>query len=153
MPGTATMGANLVDEMVTVADEARALRGELGADPYRIYVVVRTWSGTEPGDGTPVDVEARELTPTPLVAELDLQRRWAPHGNDEAGMVRLHEVSLTYTQPELVPSINANQELLYKLVPQHGQGSPTRWFTLAAPPVEDRAKTIGWIMKLRKVEA
>lgn len=151
MPGTAAMGTNLVDEMVLVADEARALRGELGGNQYRVYVVQRAWSGGEPGAGVATDTELRELTPTPLVVELALRRRQEPQGVEEHGTVRLDEVSLTYTLAELVPTIAADQELLYKLVDQHGQGNPVRWFTLAAPPLPDREKTIGWVMRLREV--
>lgn len=48
---------SLRDDLLPLVDELRALPGELGFRPFTSVVLrTRTWSGEEPGDGTPTDV-------------------------------------------------------------------------------------------------
>jgi hypothetical protein len=157
MSGSAVLGDNLVDSLVTdVIDGLRRdLHPQFGVRPYRAWLVTRTWSGEIPGEGegTPVDIEV-ELDPQPRVMawggyEIELDKC----GLDEAGEIVLKEVSLTYTHAELTGGALApNQEFFIKLTEAHGQGNPVRYFTHTRPPFVDREKDMAWILWLRKVE-
>ena len=157
MPGSATLDPDvLVDSLVE--DVIDGLREELhplfGVRSYRLYTLLRTWSGTMPGEGTKIDVEV-ELTPQPLIEvwggyKYDLE----PCGLDEMGVIRLREISLTYTQAELIgPTLTCNQQWLMKLKEAHGQGNSERVFIHDRPPYVDREKDMGWVMWLRAAEA
>jgi len=156
MPGTAPMGSGVIDSLVTGLDQVRSALGAvsaIGDRQYRVYRVVRTWGGSgetgDPAGSTDVEVE---ITPTPIVRP-SLRRRQEAQGVEEAGELVLEEVSLTYLHSELVPALTGAQELFYKLVDQHGQGNPARYFVLAAPPEADRVRTIGWVMRLRRAQS
>ena len=69
MPSTLTPGL-LADELIGVVDIVRtAVHDALGTRPYTVHTVLRTWSGTRPGDGTVIEVET-ELVPPPSVPNL-----------------------------------------------------------------------------------
>ena len=148
MPGSATIGDNLVDSLLEVVDDLRGdLHPAMGVRQWRVYTVLRTWSGTEVGDGTKTDTET-QILPQPLVS-YDLANKLTPGGVDDDGIVTLSEISLTYTEAELVgPTLAANQEWFFVLRDAHGQGMPDRYFGVKDPPKPDRIQTIGWIVRL-----
>lgn len=148
-----TLDSSVKDILVPILDDVRTVVASVvGNRAWRVYRVVRTWSGGEPGSGTATDV-ATEITPIPVTTEMDkLRRRQEPQGLEEAGMVELSLITLNYLESELRPTPAANAELLYKLTDAHGQGQADRWFTIAAGPTPDRKGSPGWLMTLRKAE-
>ena len=160
MPGSAVLDTSLVDSLLPVVDSLRELHTSFGTRSWQVYTVKRTWSGSRRGEGNGVDPDytdsAVELTPSPEV--MDRRRRMLdPTGMDEVGEVELHEVSLTYTETDLLGAaggnLAANVEFFYKLVGTHGQLQVTRYFVIGKRPViADREKTIGWIVTLERAE-
>lgn len=153
MGGSATLNDDvLVDSLVTdVIDGLRRdLHPQFGVRPYRVFLVRRTWSGAEVGEGESFDDE-RELDPQPCVERWD-GYRWVlgVAGRDEKGEVRVREVSLTYTHDEVTGgALQANEEFLIKIGEAHGQGQPDRYFAHARPPFVDREKDMGWVLWLK----
>lgn len=155
--GAATLNSNvLVDSLVP--DVIDGLRDELhpafGVRAYRVYRVIRTWTGKAVGEGRHSD-DAAELRPYPRVAVwTGLKYVQATCGIRELGDVQLSEVSLTYSAEQLDPrALGKNQECFFALGEANGQGSPLMVWAHAAPPFIDREKTMGWILMLRRAEA
>lgn len=158
MPGTAVLGANLVDSLVpSVIDALRdGLHPAMGVRPFRVYTVLRTWSGEAIGDGVSSDVEA-EITPQPRVLAWDkngsLEFNLERCGLDDSGSITLTEVSLTYTYAELTGgSLAANQQFMIRVGEAHGQLNPSRYFVHTKPPYPDREQDMGWKLWLRVVQ-
>jgi hypothetical protein len=152
MPGTATLDPDvLVDDLMETIDELRGeIPVELGARQYRVFTVLRTWSGVERGDGTFADVET-EITPRPLVQPRTRPDQMQPAGLDEVDGIVLREVSFSYTEAELAGSTRrANQEWLIRLKDGYGQAIRTRDYVLEGSPTPDRIKDIGWTVTLRR---
>lgn len=160
MPGSAILGANLVDELVPMIDELRGdLHSAMGVRQFRVYLVKRRWSGTCRGEGTPTFVYQNEITPQPKVDLLSaletfgVQFRQTEFGREEEGDIFVTEVSFTYTEAELLGGTLANnEEFYYRLVDAYGQGIQTRYFIPSRPPESDRVKTMGYRLQLRRVE-
>lgn len=147
--------AVLVDSLVPdVIDGLRdTLNPAFGVRAYRIYRIVRTWSGKLAGEGTPSD-DAAELRPQPRVQVWDgLRYVQAVCGIRELGEVRLSEVSLSYTEAQLTGGkLGKNQECYIAIGEANGQGTTTRFYGHTAPPFIDREKTLGWMLYLRCVD-
>lgn len=157
LTGAATLDTSvLVDSLVP--DVIDGLREELhpafGVRAYRVYRVIRTWTGRAVGEGSSSDAAA-ELRPQPRVMMWNgLKYVQATCGLRELGDVELREVSLTYTDEQLDPKgLAKNQELFYALGEANGQGSPLRLWTVTAPAFIDRERDMGWVLHLRRVEA
>lgn len=145
----------LVDSLV--ADVIDGLREDLhpqfGVRAYRAYRVIRTTAGLTAGEGDYTD-EAAELRPQPRVHIWDgLRFVQMTCGINEAGEIRLSEISLTYTEAQLFPKLERNQESFIAIGEAHGQGTTTRLFGHTRPPFIDREKTMGWVIFLRKIES
>lgn len=157
MPGSATLDPDvLVDSLVTdVIDGLRSdLHPAFGVRAYRVYTIRETWSGSRLGEGNRSEV-ATEITPQPLVEAWDgLRYELARCGLDEMGQVRLREVSLTYTEAELIgpSSLGKNERWLIRIDEAHGQENTSRYFVHTKPPYVDREKDMGWIVWLRASE-
>jgi len=152
MPGSATLGSNLVDSLLSVVDDLRgSLHPAMGVRQWRVFVRLRTWSGGRVGAGSPTDVDT-ELLPQPLVESDDRYLAVESGGLDEMGSIMLSEISLTYTEDELDGGSNvAGREVLYVLSDAlGGQALSDRLYQLMEPPKPDRVKTIGWVVKLRR---
>lgn len=156
MGGTAILDPDvLIDSLVV--DVIDGLRGELhpefGVRAYRVFTVKRTWQGAGVGIGKATDVET-ELLPQPRVESWDGRKfELAACGLNDNGEIRLTEVSLSYTYPELMGGkLNANQQWFIKLSEAHGQLQPDNYFIPSKAPFVDREKTLGWIFWLRKVD-
>lgn len=155
MPGSASIGPNLVDDLLSTVDDLRgSLHSDMGVRQWRVYVISRTWSGGEIGEGTFTDSEL-EITPQPLIREPgELTRviyRTIQAGELEVGEIEVSEVSLTYTEDELRPPYVAGTETLYCLRDAHGQSIAPRYYKLSEPPKSDRVVTIGWVLRMRIV--
>lgn len=151
MAGSADLDTDiLVDDLVATVDELRALPNELGIRQFRLYTVVRTWSGDEPGAGDFSEAET-EIVPRPLVEAFRRTDRLEPCGLDEADVVKVSEVSLSYTEDEIAGAgLERNQQWLVRVKDGYGQGARTRDFVLEGSPWPDRLKTIGWTFNLRR---
>lgn len=156
MPGSAILDPDvLIDSLIE--DVVDGLRDELhpqfGVRPFRVYTVTRVWSGGYEGEGEFTDTEV-ELTPQPKVHPFsDLRRTQEPCGFDMAGAVKLTEVSLTYTQAELLAcEAPAGTQHLIKIAEAHGQAQAPKYFGHARAPYPDRDKDIGWVLYLTLIE-
>jgi len=154
MAGSAVLDPNvLVDSLVTdVIDGLREdLHPQFGVRAYRVFTILRTWSGRSVGEGTKVDTEV-ELRPQPLVHTWDgLKYDLEPCGLNLDGEVKLTEVSLTYTEAELDGGITLgrNQQWLIRIDEGHGQETRSKFFLHTKPPFIDREKDMGWVLWLR----
>lgn len=159
MPGSATLDPDqLVDGLVADIDDLRGLADEFGTRQFRLYAVTRTWAGGEVGEGDDGFTDSEvEIAPPPKVDPyVELGFKLQPCGIDEAGVVKLSEVSLSYSLQDLVGyppggSLEPGVERVFKLRENYGQGHPDRTFYLDKSPAADREKTIGWVVWLRKV--
>lgn len=155
--GSATLNSSvLVDSLVPdVIDGLREdLHPAFGVRAYRVYRVIRTWSGRIVGEGSSSDVAA-ELRPQPRVKMWDgLKYVQATCGIRELGDVRLTEASLTYTEGDITGQpMAANVEVFYAIGDAHGQETQLRLWAITAPPFIDRERDMGWSIHLRRVEA
>ena len=158
MPGSAILDPNvLVDDLVT--DVIDGLRGDLhpqfGIRAYRVYTVLRQWSGGQVGRGTATDTVV-ELDPQPLVEAWNgLRFQLRDCGLDELGEVRVREVSLTYTEAELIgpKPLPAGAQWFIRIGEAHGQANRDKHFLHTKPPYVDRERDMGWILWLRSAEA
>ncbi len=152
MPGSAELGDNLVDDLIP--DVIDGIRGELhpdlGVRQFRVFVVTRTYVTGEIGSDRFTDTEI-ELDPQPLVVPYSTAFELEPCGVDEAGFVKVKEVSLTFTEAELgSPNVNQPEgvELFVKLSDAQGQGIPDTFWRHTRRPFPDRIKDMGWILRL-----
>jgi hypothetical protein len=157
VPGSATLGTNLIDSLLDVVDDLRdGLHTDFGVRQYRVFVVTRAWSGGFKGEGTATDTEI-EIVPQPLIEAFRQGSGWSDYskeacGLDEAGEVTLSEISLTYTHPELVgPPALESSEMWVRIEDAHGQLIPDSYWQAAGAPESDRINTIGWIWRLRRM--
>lgn len=150
MPGTATLGSNLYDQLATVIDDVRALHVDFGTRRFRVYSVVRTWSGSGVGVGSSSDVET-EITPRPLVEPYRLENKLEPCGLDEDGFVWLREISMTYKEGEITGRpLTAKQQHFIVLRDGYGQAMPDRYYVVNTPPYPDVIANLGWEVELRR---
>src|SRR5262249_39230250 len=115
MAGSAGLYSPPGDSLLPGGGPLRPVDTHFRTAAWRVYTVRRTWSGTRRGEGTPTD-DAVELVPSPLVLDRRM-RKLDPVGMDEVGEVQLQEVSLTYTETELLGAVGgalaANVEWMY----------------------------------------
>jgi len=84
-------------------DELRQLNAELGARPYRVFLVRTRWSGKRRGQGVETVFSEDEILPTPKLSELSsLQRTMLDIGSDEQGGMNVSEISPRYTEWQLL---------------------------------------------------
>lgn len=159
MAGNANLGTNLIDQLVPVVDELRELQETLGLRQHRVYIVSRQWSNGRVGDGEATDTEV-EILPRPLVLNWkarvsDLKYELEPCGLDEMGMAFIKEVSLTYTEADLVGEYIEGTEVFVKIEEGEGQATNTRYFTHFKPPFPDRYSeatgALGWHLYLKSI--
>lgn len=83
-------------------DELRQIASDLGARPYRTFLVVTRWSGGKRGRGVEVVVSETEITPSPKVDPLNsIQIAMLDVGTDEQGGLSVSEISPRYTENQL----------------------------------------------------
>lgn len=151
--GTATMGSNLVDELAVVADSLRdELHVDMGVRQFCCFLVKAIWSGGKVGLGSKRLSYIKELIPSPKVVLTD-RHDLTEGGIQETGTAKLTEISLTYTQAQLLGEpMAAGEEFFYLLTDRLGQGNSRRTFIPQDHPFPDREKNIGWEVKVRRVD-
>lgn len=150
MAGNSTLGTNLLDLLIPCVDDVRRdIHTDMGTRAYRVFFVTRVWSGEDIGEGTSTDTEV-EVDPRPLVEPFtSMEYQQEPCGLDEAGFVKVTQVSLCYNHTDILACAAPDRtEYLIRIDEGHGQGSPSRFFVYAKPPYEDRVETVGWILHL-----
>lgn len=94
---------SLVGELFGCVDAIRQIATDLGARPYRVFLVWTLWSGEERGEGVESIVREEEILPVPKVAELSgIQLQLLDIGLDEQGAVQISQISPRYTENQLL---------------------------------------------------
>ena len=109
--------SGVVTDLLTSIDSILALRDSIGAAKKEVWLITRTWSGTELGDGTATDVRTRML-PSPRVVEFNHDMRILEGGAVKQGDVLLKMISKqSYPTENLIDgkSTVQNVEKLYEL--------------------------------------
>lgn len=75
---------SIIDDVRSVTDEILGVRDEIGAVKRPVYILTRTWSGDEIGEGTAVDV-AVQILPSPYVTDFKHDLRVREGGNIKQG--------------------------------------------------------------------
>lgn len=155
-----------------LAGEAARIRGRVhgcvGDRPYRVSLVVRRWSGGEPGRGGaqgPVEVSRVELRcglgcdGRPVPPKLVLSGEWSRTmgGVVEEGAAVLEELDPTYTEAELSAygRLPPGDVLLVEVTQDGRDGDapdrPVRRYTLDAAPYRNAGRA-QWTWRLRSQE-
>jgi hypothetical protein len=151
--GAASLGDNLVDDLVPVADELRdELHIEFGVRQYRCFGIRETWSGATVGVGAHAVTQVNEFLPSPNV-ELNDKHDLTPGGLLASGTCKLTEVSLTYTQNQIMGEpMAANEAWHIVLADGIGQEISRKIFIPQDHPTTDRDGNVGWEVILRMDE-
>lgn len=146
----------LIDRLISRVDKIRQKvnADKVGVRRFRLYRVIRTWTGGEVGDGSSSNAEI-EITPPPAITLSKAKDALTGRGRVEVGTMTASEVSLAYSEATLQPVLTAGQELYYRLVEKTpAQGQHTTYWTLAATPEADRCETVGgnvqWILNFTR---
>lgn len=141
------------------------VHGRVGDRPYRASLVVRRWSGGEPGRGRREEVSRLELRsgldasgrPVPPKLVLSGQYSRMQHGLVDQGSAMLEELDPTYTEADLIPASRLEPgDEMFVDVEQDGRDGeaparPARRFTLDGLPFRDPSR-FQWGMRLRSQE-
>lgn len=154
----------MVARMSRVADNVRQIATNLGARPYRVFLVWSFATGEERGEGTEVEKKRIEILPTPVVESLDaIQRGPFAGGAYPVGSIRLREVTLTLDASTLsgkrlpdgkvVDTLPEPWDFWYEVMEdgRHEVDPEPQKFRLLAPPVND-AENVQWILGLERVQ-
>ncbi len=148
-------GASLFESMGATVDAMRQLQTDLGARPYRVFVVRGVWSGGEVGRG---EFQARpevELLPTPLLDLRPVRFEHKAGGREERGTVTLREISPRYTEDEIAQIFHVKPGEQAFVEARHDErdgNTKRRRFTLASPPWRDVEK-FQWVVRLSTEDA
>lgn len=86
------MSSGVIDSFFPGLNDILGLRDDIGAALKPVYILTRTWSGSEPGDGTATDVKVRML-PSPRVVYPNRKHVNKPGGAAEEVDLMLKMVS------------------------------------------------------------
>jgi hypothetical protein len=141
------MGFNpttLVDHLSPMLDRVRAIPSRLGVQPYRVFLLTTRWSENEYGEGTESLVSETEITPPPLV-ELGVTIDFRPFGADCSGKLVLSQISLRYSEEELVPTVPEGTQFYFEVRRTDG-ANRVRAFP-DTKPVRNGKKGLGWSLQ------
>ena len=107
-----------------VADRLRQLSSELGASPYRVFLVHTAWTGGDRGRGIERVVKTVEILPTPRVRAIDaVTRRPTAIGILEAADIMVDRVSAIRFDEDTLRGMTSgggeipkNQHFYYEIV-------------------------------------
>lgn len=113
----------LLGELAECVDCWRQIPSELGARPYRIYLVKTRWTGRRRGEGVETIANIEEITPTPKAEPVSsIQQQLQDIGLDEVGSLQITEISPRYTEDRLMgknpdgKDIAANESFYWEIV-------------------------------------
>ena len=92
-------------------DDIRQLAADVGARPYRVFLVRTRWSGRERGSGVESVISEDEVIPTPKVEMGGLQRQMLDIGMDEQGTATVTEISPRYLENQLTGQLPNGEEI------------------------------------------
>jgi len=84
--------SSIVNDILSITDEILGLRDDLGAIKHHVFIITRTWSGVEIGDGTPNDSNV-QILPTPYLVDYSHSLRIREGGKIKEGDIILKMVS------------------------------------------------------------
>ena len=84
--------SSIVDDIKNGLDDILGLRDEIGAIKYPIYILTRTWTGEELGEGVPSD-SISQILPSPYLVDYSHSLRIVEGGNIQKGDLLLKMVS------------------------------------------------------------
>lgn len=155
MPGSATLDPNvLVDSLVTIIDDIRSnVADPLGCYHFGVSLVTVVPTTRRAGDPSEKTITEVALTPKPKVHPYEFNNKLEGCGIDEWGLVKVDEISLTYTETELTGRDKPEgAEFFWKLTEAHGQGVVARYYTVDRPPFPTRGCCSGWQIVLRRAK-
>jgi hypothetical protein len=92
----------LCQKLIPLADGVRDLATQLGARPYRVFLVKTQWSEGERGLGIEEIIEETEILPVPKLSSMDgIALQLQSIGIDEIGTTKVSEISGRYTEDQL----------------------------------------------------
>jgi hypothetical protein len=148
----------LIDRLVSKIDRIRQRVNvdKVGVRRYRLFRVIRTWDGGEVGDGL-FYLNTEEITPAPEVTLGKSRDRLVGAGRVDAGTMTATEVSLTYSESYLFPTLSSGQECYYRLTEMNPpQGYATTYWHLDTKPEADRAEKVSgnvqWILNFTRAQ-
>lgn len=159
---TSKFGRTIVDKLGSKVDKVRQLATNLGARPYRCFLVHRGWSGEERGEGSSKELRRVEVLPTPKVSPLDaLTKNPFRAGVYPVGTVRVDEISTSFTEDRLqgldFPKAGEGEvpgrvEFYWELVPDGRAGGDVRpqRYRLASMP-NFAADEVMWQVVLERI--
>lgn len=129
---------SLLDDIET--DDILGLRDSLGLALKAVFLVTRTWDGSEPGDGDYED-EEEQILPSPRVVEFKHDLRVRQGGAVQDGDILLKMISKeSYDYEQLDGSTDQqNVEKLYKVGADY------------CTPISVEEKHLTWTVLCRKV--
>lgn len=154
MPSATLDSGILSDRLIEVVDNIRrAIHGRLGTHPFRVYQVVRRWSGGRLGLGTPQD---SIFTPDPQpTVKKSSKFRHGPGGFEKRFDCVLTGLSLRYTEAELNPKGGGDTEAVWVVEDTRGTAKDTEFYTvvdLTPRRGDSPGDDIDWKMELGTVE-
>lgn len=107
----------IISDLLPVIDSILGVRDSIGAVIQTAYIVTRTWTGTNAGEGTSSDV-AVAVSPSPQIVDLSHNYRALAGGNYQQGDLLLKNMSKhtysTYASVDLTGTA-ANVEKFYRI--------------------------------------
>jgi hypothetical protein len=146
-----------MDRLISKVDTIRQRVNvdKVGVRRFRLYRVIRTWSGGEVGDGT-ASLSVTEITPAPAITLGKSRDAMNGRGRVEVGSMVASEISLSYTEADLQPTLTSGQELYYRMVEMNDHGAHTTYWHLMATPEADRCETpsgnLQWILSFQRAQ-
>jgi hypothetical protein len=132
---------SIVSDLLGDVDSILSVRDQIGAALKPVYLVTRTWSGSELGEGT-ASVTKTQMLPSPRVVEFKHDLRLVEGGFVKAGDILLKMVSKqSYATESLLDGTSnvANVEKLYEV------GG------ILYRPINVREKHVTWTVLLRRL--
>lgn len=94
---------SMLGELFECVDYIRQIPVDLGARPYRVFLVWTRWSGEDRGEGVESLVREEEILPVPKVQEISsVQLQLLDIGTDEQGSLQISQISPRYTENQLL---------------------------------------------------
>jgi hypothetical protein len=151
----------VVGRLGRVADRVRQVATELGARPWRVFMVHTRATGEERGEGRTQEFRRVEILPTPRVRSLD-NLTFNPYhaGVFPMGSLTVDEVSTSFTEDQLrgidFPKegefeVPERYDFYYEVVQDGRQGGPVRpqRYRLLSQPFLD-AENVQWVVRLER---
>lgn len=113
-----TSAEGIIGDLIPEVDDILAIRDEIGEPIHTVFFVTRTWSGTEPGDGTFTETKSA-LYPTPRVVEYRHDLNMTDIGQVRRGDIMLKMISKqSYPNRDEVAlnlDLGSNKESFYEI--------------------------------------